>query len=109
MRSSLVLLMTVLLAPSVSSADENFTGFWKSNCENPFGLQIMPTKDGQYSVSFCGPGGCFKPGAYRANTKIKDDPAYQVVDATHIKVQGSDGWSDYAKCTDETTPKLQYK
>lgn len=109
MRISLFVLTALLLAPVISSADENFTGFWKRNCEDAFGVQIMPTKDGQYSVSFCGPGGCFEPGTYRPNTKLKDDPAYQVVDTTHIKVQGRDGWSDYTKCTSEINPKLQYK
>lgn len=109
MRAAFLLLTALFLAPSISSAEESFTGFWKRKCEDAFGLQIMPVKDGLYSVSFCGPGGCFEPGTYRPNTKLKDDPMYQVVDTSHIKVQGRDGWSEYIKCTADTNPKLQYK
>ena len=104
-----VVLLTALFAPGVSAADESFTGFWKRNCGDAFGLQIKPATDDQFSVSFCGPGGCFEPGTYRPNTTLKDDPAYQVIDSTHIKVRGQDGWSDYSKCTIEINPKLQYK
>jgi hypothetical protein len=43
--------------PGEPDSSKNFTGFWKENCEEAFGLQIMPySKDGKYSVIFCGPG-----------------------------------------------------
>jgi hypothetical protein len=35
---------------------KNFTGFWKEDCDQAFGLQIMPHgTDGKYSIVFCGP------------------------------------------------------
>jgi hypothetical protein len=76
-----------------------YTGFWKSSCSDNFGLAIEPVDAGLYSVSFCGPGGCFKPGTYRPNTKIDSDPYYRVVDAKTIEVQGQDGFSRYYLCS----------
>ena len=41
---------------------KNFTGFWKEDCDQAFGLQIMHHgPDGKYSIVFCGPGGCGNP------------------------------------------------
>lgn len=109
MRSAVIFLVVAVISTSLSAADERFTGFWKEKCEDAFGLQIKPASNDLYSVSFCGPGGCFEPGTYRPNTRLEGDPSYQVVDNKHIKVRGLDGWSVYTKCTDETKPKLQYK
>lgn len=109
MRASLACLATLLMVAANVAAQDTYTGFWKEKCTQPFGLQIMPAADGKYSVSFCGPGGCFEPGTYRPNTRLVDDPYYEVIDATHIKVRGRDGWSDYQKCTTETHPELRYK
>jgi hypothetical protein len=47
-----------------------FTGFWKGECTDAFGLQIKPYDEKLYSVSFCGPGGCFSPGEWTPNTTI---------------------------------------
>jgi hypothetical protein len=75
------------------------TGFWKGSCAEDFGLLIESTKEtGTYSVSFCGPGGCFKPGTYRPNTTISGDPMYRVLDKDAIEVQGKDGFSKYIRC-----------
>lgn len=109
MRLSHACLATFFLVSMNAAAQDAYTGFWKGNCDQAFGLQIMPAAGGEYSVSFCGPGGCFEPGTYRPNTKLADDPLYQVVSASHIKVLGRDGWSDYYKCTAETHPTLRYK
>lgn len=109
MRLSHVCITTVFLASVNAVAQDAYTGFWKGNCSDAFGLQIMPASEGQYSVSFCGPGGCFEPGTYRPDTRLSGDPMYQVVSASHIKVLGRDGWSDYYKCTTETHPILRYK
>ena len=109
MLKSILFLVTAFVAFGSHADEEVFTGFWKQNCDDAFGLQVMPAASGQYSVSFCGPGGCFEPGTYRPNTTLRNDPSYQVVDSTHIKVRGRDGWSDYVKCTTETKPLLQYK
>ena len=94
---------------AAGAAEEGFTGFWKTDCTHAFGLQIKPFGEpGLYSVSFCGPGGCFEPGTYRPNTKIRDDPNYQVVSEREIRVRGRDGWHTYFKCTAETNPVLRY-
>lgn len=86
-----------------------YTGFWKSSCTDNFGLAIEPHEAGVYSVSFCGPGGCFKPGTYRPNTKIDGDSHYRIVDAKTIEVQGKDGFSRYYLCSppSATTQQVQ--
>jgi hypothetical protein len=73
-------------------------GFWKNQCSENFGLSINKVVDGLYSVSFCGPGGCFKPGTYRPNTKLIGDPAYKIIDNDTIQVKGSDGFVTYKRC-----------
>lgn len=84
------------------SYDKNYSyvGFWKRNCSDCFGLAIDKAKDGKYSVSFCGPGGCHKPGTYRPNTTIVNDPFYRVIDNNTIEVKGLDGFSKYQRCKD---------
>jgi hypothetical protein len=85
----------------------DYTGFWKANCEDPFGVQIKPLRDGTYSVSFCKPAGCSAPGAYRPNTRIENDPMYEPLSATKIKLKYPEGGhSTYVKCTKETNPSL---
>jgi hypothetical protein len=75
------------------------TGFWKSDCHENFGLAIEPVAQPKtYSVSFCGPGGCFKPGTYRPSTTIAGDPDYRVVDENTIEVKGRDGFLRYFRC-----------
>jgi hypothetical protein len=109
MKQILRICTIMLFITSQANADEEFAGFWKGNCSEAFGLQVMPVNDTQYTVSFCGPGGCFEPGTYRPNTTIKNDELYKVIDSRHIKVWGRDGWSDYYKCDSNTHPKLHYK
>ena len=61
-----------------ASGTHPFVGFWKDgHCDDDFGLSIAASGPETYSVSFCGPGGCFEPGTYRPNTPIVGDPAYQ--------------------------------
>jgi hypothetical protein len=89
----------------------NFTGFWKQNCDNAFGLQIMPYgKDGKYSVTFCGPGGCGTVGDDGKNTFITQDPDYHVVSESELKIRNAkDEWDTYHRCTRDTHPVLKYK
>jgi hypothetical protein len=75
-----------------------YIGFWKNQCNDDFGLSVDKAGNGYYSVSFCGPGGCFKPGTYRPNTKLIGDSAYKVIDNNTIEVQGADGYSTYMRC-----------
>jgi len=81
-----------------SDPEYPLVGLWKTSCDDNFGLSVARAAEGHYSVSFCGPGGCFKPGTYRPNTSIHDDPNYEVVDNNTIKVKGADGFSVYHRC-----------
>lgn len=86
------------LAAAAAKAPD-YAGSWKRNCDDAFGLQIKPLRDGLYAVSFCNHDGCSAPGAYRPNTRIENDPTYEVVSATRIKVRYQDGgYSTYVKC-----------
>lgn len=89
---------------------KNFTGFWKTKCEDAFGLQIMPFgTDGKYSIIFCGPGGCGKQGSDGSNTFITKDKNYEIISEDNIKIRSVDGWDTYYRCTKETNPVLEYK
>ncbi len=46
----------------IKSAPPDLTGFWKGRCSDAFGVQIKKQAVNIFSVSFCGPGGCFEPG-----------------------------------------------
>ena len=74
-------------------------GFWKDHCDDDFGLAIDQSGDGLYSISFCGPGGCFEPGSYRPNSSIVGDPNYRVLSDDRISVLGRDGFMEYQRCT----------
>lgn len=78
---------------AIPSETHPLAGFWKYDANDNFGLAIAPAEGNLYSVSFCGPGGCFKPGTYRPNTPIAGDGNYQVVTNDTIRVRGADGWS----------------
>jgi hypothetical protein len=76
----------------------DLSGFWKDHCEDEHGLKIESAAGGLYSISFCGPGGCFEPGTYRPNSTIFGDHSYRVIDAKTIEVLGGDGFSTYVRC-----------
>ena len=84
-----------------ATASHPYAGFWKDDghCDEEFGLAIAPAGPGLYSVSFCGPGGCFEPGTYRPNTPLVGDPAYRIIDGDTlgIGVQGGD-FQRYVRC-----------
>jgi len=82
----------------------NLSGFWKDHCEDAFGLKIEPAGGELYSISFCGPGGCFEPGTYRPNSAIVGDESYRVIDADTLEVLGGDGFSRYYRCP-KSAPK----
>ena len=94
---------------AVASAEFPFAGFWKPNdCTPEFGLAISPTKSpAVYSVSFCGPGGCFAPGTYRPDTTLVNDDKYWVIDANTIEVRKCDGSGQatrYVRCPAREVP-----
>ena len=109
MKKEVPLILLLVFSSAALNAGNSYTGFWKGNCSEAFGLQIMPAENNKYSVSFCGPGGCFEPGTYRPNTTIKNDNLYQVISDSHIKVKTSKGWSDFYKCDANANPTLRYK
>lgn len=84
---------------AIPSESHPYGGFWKSDPTDNFGLAIAPAEDKLYSVSFCGPGGCFKPGTYRPNTSLIGDDDYQVVSADVLRVRGQDGWATYSRAS----------
>jgi hypothetical protein len=88
---------------AVPSEDYPLAGFWKEEKSHNFGLAIAPAGDGYYSISFCGPGRCFKPGTYRPNSKIMEDCAYRVINNNTIEVGGQDGLSRYKRCPSRVT------
>jgi hypothetical protein len=96
--------------PGELDKSKNFTGFWKQDCEEAFGLQIMHFgTDSKYSIVFCGPGGCGEPGQDGRTTFITNDPHYRVISEDEIRTSGVDGWNTYHRCTKETHPVLKYK
>ena len=88
------------LPSSVATASHPLAGFWKDgHCDDEFGLSIAPAGPNLYSVSFCGPGGCFEPGTYRPNSPIVGDPTYQVIDNNTLGVSTKDGtFQRYSRC-----------
>ncbi|MGB9237166.1 MAG: hypothetical protein WCC04_22380 [Terriglobales bacterium] len=76
---------------AVPSSEYPFAGFWKTQCSDTSGLAIAPAGDGYYSISFCGPGGCFEPGTYRPNSRIANDPNYHIINNDEIEVSGKGG------------------
>jgi hypothetical protein len=82
---------------AIPSNSHPMAGFWKSSPTDDFGLAIAPAEGKLYSVSFCGPGGCFKPGTYRPDTLLVGDEDYKVVSNDMLLVHGQDGWSTYKR------------
>ena len=88
---------------------KDFTGFWKEDCEQAFGLQIMHHgSDGRYTVVFCGPGGC-GDSEEATKTFINKDPQYEIVSEEEIKTRAGDGWDTYHRCTKDPHPVLKFK
>ena len=94
---------------AIATPDFPYAGFWKPHdCTPAFGLAIAPTTSkGVYSVSFCGPGGCFQPGTYRPNTRLLGDDKYWVIDMDTIEVLKCDGSTQavrYVRCPSRDVP-----
>jgi len=89
---------------------KDFTGFWKTDCEDAWGLQIKHFgAAGKYSLVFCGPGGCGDPENEGRKTFITQDPHFQVISEDELKEQTASGWETYRRCTRDTHPLLKYK
>ena len=82
----------------------DLTGFWKTDCRHNFGVKIEPAGEDLYSLSFCGPGGCFEPGTWRPNSAVYGDSAYRVLSADAIQLPFGDGFSTYHRCPGGQSP-----
>ena len=107
-RTTLVFLVLCLLLAAACGKPADFTGFWKLDCSDAFGVQIKKQPDNLFSVSFCGPGGCSAPGEWMPNTPIAGDPKYRVINVTTIEIEHGQGWKRYTRCTTDTNPVLDY-
>lgn len=111
----------------------NLTGFWKPDCQLPFGVQIVPSQRPVapspvasaassasaaagaapattlplYALNFCGPGGCATQQEYRPDSPIIGDPAFQIEHGRLLRVMGREGWSALHKCSDNPDPGPQ--
>jgi hypothetical protein len=94
--------------PGQKDESKDFSGFWKTDCDNAFGMRIQHVgNDGKYAVVFCGPGGCMND--YGRKTFITQDSHYHVVSESEIRITTSAGWQTYRRCTKDTNPVLKYK
>lgn len=99
-------LCSVLAAAVTSACTEppaTFSGIWKSNCGDYWGLLIRPQDRGLYSVTFCGLSGCLGREEWTPETPIENDPLYQVISPMEIRIQRRDGgYFSYLRCSAET-------
>ena len=79
----------------------NLGGFWKTDCHDDVGVKIESAGRDLYSLSFCGPGGCFAPGTWRPNSPIFGDRAYGVISADAIQLPFGDGFRTYHRCVSQ--------
>ncbi len=95
--------------PGERDSGKNFTGFWKSKCDDAFGLQIMPYgPDGKYSIVFCGPGGCGNPDESR-KTFITGDKHFEIVSEDELFEMDQSGEKQrHIRCTKDPHPVLKY-
>jgi hypothetical protein len=99
MRFVFALMLFAVCPVALADGKGDYSGVWKKNCEDEMGLHLKPLKDRQYAVLFCKTGFCSEPGSYRPNTRIEQDPLYEVLSPTTIKVRYPDGgFSVYRKC-----------
>jgi hypothetical protein len=94
-----------LLVSARTSGGTDYTGIWKGDCSDYYGIQIKPAGNQLYSVSFCGLNGCFEPGKWTPNTRIEGDPKYKVISPTELGIKCADGggYFTYQKCTSDPT------
>lgn len=82
-----------------SEAETRYTGLWKTDCDDYWAVQIRPQNSGLYAVTFCGLSGCLQPGTWMPDTRIVDDPRYEVVSPKKIRIKRPDGGHyTYARC-----------
>lgn len=100
----IIFLVSLIFFP-LACTRTNYTGIWKGNCSDYYGIQIKPAENQLYSVSFCGLDGCFEPGEWTPNTRIEGDPKYNIFSPGKIGIKRMDGgdFFTYMKCTSDPT------
>jgi len=96
------------LHPGTPDPGKDFSGFWKKDCTQHFGLQIKPDGvPGRYAINFCGPGAC---GVDDRHSFINGDPHYQVISEDELRERYGDGWSTLHRCSrdPDDTPVGKY-
>jgi hypothetical protein len=80
-------------------ANRDFSGIWKEQCEDDFGLRIEHVGgDGRYLIAFCGPGGCENFDVARRSF-IAGDSNYEIVSDNEIVQTGEQGGRQrYLRC-----------
>ena len=68
-----------------------WVGFWQLSCKDEFGLALVAAKPGVYSVLFCGPFACSRPGTFQPDTALVGDPAYRLDDVNQIGILDKNG------------------
>ncbi len=87
-------------APLKATSRHPLAGFWETACGSEFGLAIAATDSDLYSVSFCGPGACYKPGTFAPNTPIRGDTNYRVDGPNTLSVKTKDDkFNVHTRCT----------
>jgi len=98
MRLLALALLFAVCPIGLAQGKHDYSGMWKKNCQDEMGLAIKPLR-GQYAVLFCKNDICTEPGAYRPNTRIDNDPMYEVLAEKRIKVRDREGtYSIYVRC-----------
>lgn len=92
------------------SLGADYTGIWKNNCADYYGVQIKHVDNHLYSISFCGLDGCFEPGKWTPNSSIDGDPHYKIESPETIGIRRKDDKSKYftyIRCTGDPTWTVQ--
>jgi len=90
---------------SLRATPTDYTGFWKMQCTDAYGISIKANAASGYSLSFCAAAGCVSH--WKPDTTIEGDPSYRTIDSDTLEVRQDDGkWRRLKKCTTETNPKL---
>ncbi|SEM30647.1 hypothetical protein [Bradyrhizobium sp. OK095] len=112
MRTFAILLsLLITCCPAFAEEAPDFSGVWKRDCEKSSGLKIWRNDDYQFSVAFCGPGGCGIP-AFVPHTPIAGDPKFKVVSGAEIglrRVDVADAWLMYHRCSRDPASSFETK
>jgi hypothetical protein len=105
----LLIYFIILLGAVSVSWCADYSGSWKRDCSDSYGLQINSVENEMYSFSLCGGGGrtCTEPGWWTPNTRIKGDPKYKIISPVEIYIKLDDGgYRSYRKCSNDLVWKF---